>query len=109
MKTTTDHKATPVVLRVWKDKSGGVFALFPTLPSDEYGHYCDSYDSACGHSGADYWGCIKATRQATPEESADLLTELRRHGYRPCVVTKASSFMHKMRVEEAKRLRYEDS
>ena len=29
----------PVVLRAWR-KGGGVFALFPTLPADEYGRHC---------------------------------------------------------------------
>ena len=34
-----NQQTTPVVLRVWRS-GGGVFALFPTLPADEYGRHC---------------------------------------------------------------------
>ena len=68
----TDTLAVPVVLRVWRD-GGGVLALFPTLPSDEYGRYCDAYAHVGQHGGADYWGCVQASRPATAEESADLI------------------------------------
>ena len=79
--TMTDNRQTdstlavPVVLRVWRD-GGGVFALFPTLPSDEHGSYCHAYAHVGQHSGADYWGCVRASRPATAAEGAPVVREL---------------------------------
>lgn len=67
-----------VIFRV--DREGVVFALFPELPYDPAGRYCTSYEHS-GHSGADYRGCIWASRPAKPEESKDLSEELERIGY----------------------------
>jgi len=100
----TDTLAVPVVLRVWRD-GGEVFALFPTLPSDEYGRYCDAYAHVGQHSGADYWGCIQASRPATAAEGVSLVRELERIGYRPRVVQRATRAMHDERMAEARRIR----
>jgi len=93
----------PVVLRVWRS-GGGVFALFPTLPSDEYGRYCDAYALVGQHSGADYWRCVRASRPATTAEGAPLAAELERIGYRPRVVHRATAAMHRERSFEAGRV-----
>jgi len=102
--TQTDTLPVPVVLRVWRD-GGEVFALFPTLPSDEYGRYCDAYAHVGQHSGADYWGCVQASRPATAAEGAALVRELERIGYRPRVVQRATRTMHEERTAEARRIR----
>jgi hypothetical protein len=102
--TQSNTLAVPVVLRVWRD-GGGVFALFPTLPSDEHGRYCDAYAHVGQHSGADYWGCVRASRPATAAEGAPLVRELERIGYRPRVVQRATAAMHGERKAEARRIR----
>ena len=98
-----NQQTTPVVLRVWRN-GGGVFALFPTLPSDEYGRYCDAYAMVGQHSGADYWRCVRASRPATSAEGAPLVRELERIGYRPRVVQRATASMHGERKAEARRV-----
>ena len=47
-----------VVFRKWRD-IGSVIALFPELPSDYEGRYCDSYEQIGQHGGADYYGVIQ--------------------------------------------------
>ena len=100
----TSTLAVPVVLRVWRD-GAGVFALFPTLPSDEYGRYCDAYAHIGQHSRADYWLCVRASRPATAAQRAPLVRELERIGYRPRVVQRATAAMHDERKAEARRVR----
>lgn len=56
----------------WKD----CFALFPELPADNYGNFCDSYQHVGQHCAADYQGCIAASDPATPDEYRDLFEEL---------------------------------
>lgn len=74
-----------VVFRVWKSGSGkgDVIALFPAVPADNEGKYCDAYEHVGQHGGADYSGVMRATRRATPEEYAGLLKELTTIGYKP--------------------------
>ena len=100
----TNTPAVPVVLRVWKN-GNEVFALFPTLPSDNYGHYCTAYAHVGQHSGADYQGCIQASRPATAAESAPLVQELERIGYRLRIIQRATAAMHGKRNAEAYRIR----
>lgn len=69
---------TPVVFRV--DREGEVFALFPTLLADPSGNVT-SYQHIGQHSAADYGLCIAKSKPATPEQYADLLTELTAIGY----------------------------
>ncbi len=96
MSKTTD----PVVIRVWKGDPDDVFALFPAYPADNYGQYCTSYQHIGQHSSADYHHCIRQSRPATEAEAADLLTELRRIGYRPRVLKRASRRHHEARLAE---------
>ena len=56
-----------VVFRRWKS-CGTLIALFPELPADPYGRYCDSYEHVGQHGGADYHGVIQATIPAKTEE-----------------------------------------
>lgn len=69
-----------VVFRRWRD-SGDVIALFPELPADIHGRYCDSYEHIGQHGGADFHGVIQQTKPCSSEASADLAAELRTIGY----------------------------
>jgi len=72
---------TVVIFR--KDRTGWkeCFALFPGLPSDEFGRYCTAYQRVGQHCAADYYGCIAQSDPATPAEYRDLYDELERRGY----------------------------
>ena len=59
---------------------GEVIALFPEIPGDVHGHYCESYQHT-GQHGAAYPGAIPGTRPATPEEIEPLKRELESIGY----------------------------
>ena len=74
------NRSDTVVFRRWKN-SGDVIALFPELPSDLFGDYCDAYEHVGQHGGADYHGVIQQTTPCSTEQAADLATELRRIGY----------------------------
>jgi hypothetical protein len=102
----TDDVPIPVrvVFRRWRD-GGGVIALFPELPADIHGIYCDSYMHVGQHGGADYHGVVQQTDPATPEESDALAAELTRIGYRLAPVRRASPQLHERRREEARRYR----
>ena len=91
--------ATVVVFRRWKE-NGGIVALFPELPSDIYGCYCESYEHVGQHSGADYFGVIQHTVPAKRKEAARLARELRLIGYKLRPVRRAA-WMHHMRRREA--------
>jgi hypothetical protein len=67
---------TVVVFRMWKAEPKGCFALFPFVPHDRNGLYCESYEHVGQHGGADYSGCIADSRPATPAEYAALKREL---------------------------------
>ena len=68
---------TTVVFRKWPD--GDILALFPNM--DETRGMCGSYMHIGQHGGADYSGCISATKPATKAEYADLESELSSIGY----------------------------
>jgi hypothetical protein len=93
-----------VVFRKWKE-NGDVIALFPELPADLYGEYCDAYEHVGQHGGADYFGVVQHTKPCSIEESADLATELRRIGYRLRPVKRASRVHHDARRQLAADLR----
>lgn len=95
---------TPVVFRRWRDTMT-VFALFPTLPSDYEGHFCDAYEHVGQHGGADYFGCIHASKPVSLDEAADLKRELERIGYRLKVIKRASRRHHEARRSVARSLR----
>ena len=87
------EKPTPVVFRVWNRRPYDVLALFPTIPADNMGYLCSSYEHLGQHSPANYKSCIKVSRPATKREAAPLLAELRRIGYRLQIVERATSAM----------------
>jgi len=95
-----DTEETVVVFRKFRDKSGQIIALFPEVPSDNDGIYCQSYMHVGQHSGADYYGLVYTTRRAKPEEYADLYRELERIGYKLRVLQKASYKSHQKRRDE---------
>ena len=95
---------TPVVFRRWRDTMT-VFALFPTLPSDYEGHFCDSYEHVGQHGGADYFGCVHASEPVSLDEATDLKRELERIGYRLRVIKRATWKQHEARTEAARSLR----
>ena len=69
---------TKVVFRYWQKD---VIALFPEIPADSWGVYCESYQHVGQHGAADYYGIIDASRAATEAEYADLQAELQSIGY----------------------------
>ena len=97
-----------VVFRKWKD-TGDVIALFPEVPSDINGSYCDSYMHVGQHGGADYCGVIGQTVPAAPCECAALSVELNRIGYRLRPLKRASWRLHERRHEAARRFREADT
>ena len=88
---------TVVIFR--KDRTGwkDCFALFPELPSDEFGRLCTAYQHVGQHSAADYYGCIAQSDPATPAEYADLFKELEWRGYILSVRRRAKPEMHERR------------
>jgi hypothetical protein len=96
MDTTTmeamDTTETPVLFRV--DKGGEVFALFPSIAADLSGH-CSCYQHIGQHCAADYGGCMRESKPATPAQYAALAEELRGRGYRLRVVRRQSAAMRK--------------
>ena len=71
-------KKTKVVFRYWQKD---VIALFPEIPADNWGVYCQSYQHVGQHGAADYYGIMDGSRAATEAEYADLQAELLRLGY----------------------------
>lgn len=79
--------------------SGDTIALFPEIPADVRGDFCESYQHTGQHGAADPMGAgmCRLTRPATPEEVRPLLAELVSVGYdvRPC--KRVSFQMHRAR------------
>ena len=69
---------TIVVFR--KFKEGDILALFPAERGDN-NWAVSSYMHVGQHGAADYTGCIRLTKPATPEEYAPLKRELESIGY----------------------------
>ena len=95
---------TLVVFRKWKD-IGDIIALFPELPSDIHGFYCDSYEHVGQHGGADFYGVVQATKPATLKEAKSLTRELTRIGYRLKPIKRASYRVHELRRATAQSIR----
>ena len=75
-------KKTSVIFRTFKKNNGDVIALFPFIPSDNHGWYCESYMHVGQHSGASQDIVRRGmTRPSTTEEITPLLNELIRIGY----------------------------
>ncbi len=92
-----------VVFRKWRD-GFGVVALFPEIPADIDGRYCESYEHIGQHGAADYYGVIMATRPVDPREYADLAEELRQIGYNLRPVKRATRNNHERRRQMARHL-----
>jgi hypothetical protein len=87
---------TTIVIFRWERESG-VFALFPELPTDNYGVYCTAYQHIGQHGSADYALCIAHSRPAKPAEYADLRDELEQRGYILAIHQRATPVMHERR------------
>jgi hypothetical protein len=87
---------TQVVFRRWRD-TGDIIALFPGLPADYQGRFCDAYEQVGQHGGADYYGVILATKPVSLEDAAPLARELERIGYRLRSIKRASRRIHEAR------------
>jgi hypothetical protein len=98
---------TVVVFR--RDRTGckDCFALFPELPSDEYGNLCTAYQHVGQHCAADYHGCVAASDPASPADYRDLYEELERRGYHLTVRRRATPDMHERRRRTAAEWRGE--
>ncbi len=77
-------------------RTGDVVALFPEIPADVRGDFCQSYQ-AIGQHGAASPDLSHCTRPATPEEIAPLAAELERIGYTVAPVRRVSYAMHQAR------------
>jgi hypothetical protein len=90
-----------VVFRRWKD-CGTIIALFPEIPADLAGRYCEAYEHVGQHGGADYYGVIQATTPVELHEAEDLAEELTRIGYNLRPILKASRHHHDKRRQSAR-------
>lgn len=97
-------EADLVVFRKWKS-SGDIIALFPEVPADLFGRFCDAYEHVGQHGGADYDLVVRHTVPATADDVEPLAKELRQIGYQLRPVRRASSKHHERRRNEAKSLR----
>ena len=97
-----------VVFRKWRD-TGDIIALFPELPSDLQGWYCDAYEHVGQHGGADFHGVIRATTPVEPEEATDLAQELTRIGYNLRPIKRASWRHHEKRRQAARAFAQADT
>ena len=99
-----NEQETLVIFRRWRD-TGGIIALFPELPSDYHGRFCDAYEHVGQHGGADYHGVLQVTRAVSVHEARDLITELTRIGYRLKPTKRASQRVHESRRATATAVR----
>lgn len=74
-----DTQKTQVIFMMWRANPKTCLALFPYIDAGR--GLCESYEHIGQHGGADYIGCLTLTRPATPEEYADLKSELETIGY----------------------------
>ncbi|MEN6367750.1 MAG: hypothetical protein ABFC88_13140 [Thermoguttaceae bacterium] len=107
MNTATETTPDLVVIRVWRGDDNDIFALFPELSASYNGYDVTCYQHIGQHSAADYCGCIRQSRPATPEEAAPLLEELRHIGYNPRVIKRAPYAMHRKRIDEMRKANHE--
>ena len=93
------NEVTLVVFRTYP--WGDVIALFPELPADPLGTYCECYQHIGQHGSADYHQVIYDTRPSDPTEYEPLLSELRQLGYRPIVRKRVDYRTHQRRRQRA--------
>ena len=99
-----NDQETLVIFRRWRD-TGGIIAIFPELPSDYEGRFCDAYEHVGQHGGADYHGVLLATRPVSVNEARDLIAELTRIGYRLKQIKRASQRVHESRRGAVRAIR----
>ena len=99
-----NEQETLVIFRRWRD-TGSIIALFPEIPTDINGWFCEAYEHVGQHGGADYQGVIAATTPVGPDDAADLANELARIGYKLKFIRRASQDNHQARRDEARRVR----
>jgi hypothetical protein len=92
-----------VVFRRWRD-SGDIVALFPEVPADIFGDFCEAYEYVGQHGGADYHGVIQATTPVEPVNATILAEELERIGYCLRPIMRASPHHHDKRRRSARSI-----
>ena len=95
-------EAQVVVFRKWRH-CDDIIALFPELPSDLRGWYCDSYEHVGQHGAADYRLVVLATTPARPEDYGVLARELTNIGYNLRPIKRASQQHHENRRQSAQQ------
>jgi len=95
--------ADKVVSRRWRE-CGSIIALFPEIPADICGVYCEAYEHVGQHGGADYWGVIQATVPAQRHEADDLAEELTSIGYSLRPIRRGSWRHHDKRRQAAREI-----
>jgi len=98
-----------IIVMFRRDRTGGCFALFPELPSDDHGFFCTAYQHVGEHCAADYHGCISQSDPAVPAEYRNLFEELERRGYHLTVRHRATPDMHERRFRLAAERRCRSS
>jgi len=102
--TSMNEQETLVIFRRWRD-TGSIIALFPELPSDYQGYFCDAYEHVGQHGGADFHGVVQATKPVAVDDAKDLIEELTRIGYRLKPIKRASQRVHESRRAAARAIR----
>ena len=97
------EQETLVMFRRWRD-TGDIIALFPELPADTEGRFCDAYEHVGQHGGADYHGVVQATRAVSVDEAGDLIEELTRIGYTLKPIQRTSQRVHESRRAAARAI-----
>jgi hypothetical protein len=87
---------TKVIFRKWPG-SQHVIALFPRVPHDVLGRYCESYMQVGQHGGADP-GLVNNTVPATPAEYGPLKAELEGLGYELDIARRITELDHRHRL-----------
>ena len=90
----SDQHKTAAIFRKWNQKDGGgIIALFPEIPSGNFGFHCLSYEHIGHHGAADYQSVVSRTVPASEEEYRDLKQELEALGYNLAVVKRQTTRM----------------
>jgi len=85
---------TKVIFRQFHD--GDIIALFPEIPADNDGKYCQSYQITGQHGGASYAHIIKNTVRAVCADYKDTHKELEKlYGYKITVYHRLTAGMRK--------------
>ena len=107
MNETEDQVMETTIVIFRMDREGIVFALFPELPSDNYGNFCTAFEHIGQHCAADFHGCIANSRPVKAGKYGELCDELERRGYHLEVHQRATGVMHERRRRFAAQWRGE--